>query len=126
MPFLQKILKSKHNDFPEYYTEIELKNLTYKWDNVPVNEWIEFAEEYKIPYKNLYDDLSKKGLLYPVIVRETRPGIIRKWHCGGRRIIWAKINNYTHISAYKIPNWQTEESQQLGEKISEQQFIQID
>jgi len=62
MPFLQKILKSKHNDFPEYYTEIELKNLTYKWDNVSVDKWIEFAEEHEIPYKNLYDDLKKKGL----------------------------------------------------------------
>ena len=75
MPPFQKILKSKHNDFPEYYTEIELKNLTYKWDNVPVNEWIEFAEEHKIPYKNLYDDLKKKGY----IREEVKPDGVLWW-----------------------------------------------
>ena len=42
---------------------------------------------------------------HPVMVRKMNEGY-RKWQAGGRRIIWAKMNGYTHISAYVLSEQQ--------------------
>ena len=34
----KNILKAKYINFPQHYKELPLKDLTYKWDNVPVEE----------------------------------------------------------------------------------------
>ena len=40
-------------------------------------------------------------MLHPIMVRVMN-GKYRKWQAGGRRIIWAKKQGYTHISAYVL------------------------
>ena len=122
-----KILIAKHNNFPSKYIVADLSTLTYKWDQVPVNEWTLYADKYEIPYKKLFSDMDQKGLLYPVIIRDLKSnGIFRKYQCGGRRIIWAKRNGYTHISAYKIVDWLTEKGRQELNEIIQDQWFRID
>ena len=114
----KNILKPKHINFPQYYREVELSTLTYKWDDVPVEQWIDYANEHNIPYKELFDDMKKQGLLYPVILRDLKAnGILRKYQCGGRRIIWAKLNGYSSIGSYVVPDWITIEGRQEIDRI---------
>ena len=58
-----------------------------------------------INYKSLFEDMDKNGMLHPIMVRRMN-GKYRKWQAGGRRIIWAKLNGYTHISAYILTEQQ--------------------
>jgi len=123
----KNILKAQHITFPEYHAELPLEGLTYKWDDVPVNEWTDYADKWKIPYKDLFADMKKQGLLYPVIVRDLKAnGIYRKYHCGGRRIIWAKRNGYDYISAYIVKDWISEEGRKQIDTIVADQWFRID
>ena len=123
----KNILKAQRITFPQYYAELPLKDLTYKWDNVPVNDWVDYAEEKGIPYKQLFSDMDQRGLLNPVIVRDLKAnGIYRKYQCGGRRIIWAKRNGYTHISAYLVKDWISEKGRKEIDEIVNDQWFRID
>ena len=123
----KNILKAQRITFPQYYAELPLKDLTYKWDNVPVNDWVDYAEEKGIPYKQLFSDMDQRGLLNPVIVRDLKAnGIYRKFHCGGRRIIWAKRNGYDYISAYIVKDWISEEGRKEIDQIVNDQWFRID
>ena len=120
-------LIAKNVNYPELYMEISLKDLTYKWDQVPVDQWTDYADKYEIPYKELFSDMDQKGLLYPVIIRDLKSnGIFRKYQCGGRRIIWAKRNGYTHISAYLVKDWVSEEGRKEIDEIVKDQWFRID
>jgi len=123
-----KILIAKHNNFPSKYIVADLSTLTYKWDNVSVNEWTDYADKHGIPYKELFSDLDRNGLLHPVIVRDLKNnGVLRKYRCGGRRIIWAKRQGYTHISAYQVEGiYATEKDKQLADEITADQWFKID
>ena len=123
----KNILIAKNVNYPNLLVEADLSTLTYKWDQVPVNQWTDYADKYEIPYKQLFSDMDQKGLLYPVIIRDLKSnGIFRKYQCGGRRIIWAKRNGYTHISAYKIVDWLTEKGRQELDQIIQDQWFRID
>ena len=123
----KNILTAKNVNFPHKHIIADLSTLTYKWDNVPVDEWTEYADRYDIPYKELFSDLSEKGLLNPVIVRDLKNnGVLRKYHCGGRRIIWAKRQGYTHISAYIVSDWISEEGRKEIDTIVNDQWFRID
>ena len=45
--------------------------------------------------------MAENGMKHPVMVRKLNE-IYRKWQAGGRRIIWAKLNGYTHIGSYVL------------------------
>ena len=123
----KNILKAQRITFPQYYAELPLKDLTYKLDNVSVNDWVDYAEEKGIPYKQLFSDMDQRGLLNPVIVRDLKAnGIYRKFHCGGRRIIWAKRNGYDFISAYIVKDWISEEGRKEIDTIVADQWFRID
>ena len=123
----KNILTAKNVTFPHKHIIADLSTLTYKWDNVPVNEWTEYADKYDIPYKELFSDLSERGLLNPVIVRDLKNnGVLRKYHCGGRRIIWAKRQGYTHISAYIVSDWISEEGRKEIDTIVNDQWFRSD
>ena len=123
----KNILTAKNVNYPNLLVEADLSTLTYKWDQVPVDQWTDYADKYDIPYRKLFSDMDQKGLLYPVIIRDLKSnGIFRKYQCGGRRIIWAKRNGYTHISAYKIVDWLTEKGRQELDQIIKDQWFRID
>lgn len=123
----KNILIAKNVNYPNLLVEADLSTLTYKWDQVPVDQWTDYADKYEIPYKQLFSDMNQKGLLYPVIIRDLKSnGIFRKYQCGGRRIIWAKRNGYTHISAYNIVDWLTEKGRQELDQIIQDQWFRID
>lgn len=123
----KNILIAKNVNYPNLLVEADLSTLTYKWDQVPVDQWTDYADKYEIPYKQLFSDMDQKGLLYPVIIRDLKSnGIFRKYQCGGRRIIWAKRNGYTHISAYNIVDWLTEKGRQELDQIIQDQWFRID
>ena len=120
-------LIAKNVNYPNLLVEADLSTLTYKWDQVPVDQWTDYADKYDIPYRKLFSDMDQKGLLYPVIIRDLKSnGIFRKYQCGGRRIIWAKRNGYTHISAYNIVDWLTEKGRQELDEIIKDQWFRID
>ena len=124
----KNILTAKNVNFPHKHILADLSTLTYKWDQVPVKEWTLYADKYDIPYKKLFSDLNRNGLLYPVIVRDLKNnGVLRKYRCGGRRIIWAKLQGYTHISAYQVEGLgATEEDKRLADEITTDQWFRID
>ena len=123
----KNILTAKNVNYPNLLVEADLSTLTYKWDQVPVDQWTDYADKYEIPYRKLFSDMDQKGLLYPVIIRDLKSnGIFRKYQCGGRRIIWAKRNGYTHISAYNIVDWLTEKGRQELDQIIKDQWFRID
>ena len=123
----KNILTAKNVNYPNLLVEADLSTLTYKWDQVPVDQWTDYADKYEIPYKKLFSDMDQKGLLYPVIIRDLKSnGVFRKYQCGGRRIIWAKRNGYTHISAYNIVDWLTEKGRQELDEIIKDQWFRID
>ena len=123
----KNILTAKNVNYPNLLIEADLSTLTYKWDQVPVDQWTDYADKYDIPYRKLFSDMDQKGLLYPVIIRDLKSnGIFRKYQCGGRRIIWAKRNGYTHISAYNIVDWLTEKGRQELDQIIKDQWFRID
>ena len=123
----KNILTAKNVNYPNLLIEADLSTLTYKWDQVPVDQWTDYADKYDIPYRKLFSDMDQKGLLYPVIIRDLKSnGVFRKYQCGGRRIIWAKRNGYTHISAYKIVDWLTEKGRQELDQIIKDQWFRID
>ena len=123
----KNILTAKNVNYPNLLVEADLSTLTYKWDQVPVDQWTDYADKWQIPYKELFSDMEKQGLLYPVMVRDLKAnGIYRKYQCGGRRIIWAKRNGYTHISAYNIVDWLTEKGRQELDQIIQDQWFRID
>ena len=94
----KKILEAKEITHPDLYHILDLKEVTFKWDNVQGN-WTTFADARGINYRKLFESMDKEGMKHPVMVRKINSGY-RKWQAGGRRIIWAKKNGYTHISAY--------------------------
>ena len=123
----KNILTARNVNFPHRHILADLSTLTYKWDQVPVNEWTEYADKYDIPYRELFSDLSERGLLNPVIVRDLKNnGVLRKYNCGGRRIIWAKRQGYTHISAYLVSDWISEEGRREIDTIVNDQWFRID
>ena len=123
----KNILTARNVNFPHRHIIADLSTLTYKWDQVPVDEWTEYADKYDIPYKELFSDLSERGLLNPVIVRDLKNnGVLRKYNCGGRRIIWAKRQGYTHISAYLVSDWISEEGRREIDTIVNDQWFRID
>ena len=123
----KNILTAKNVNYPNLLVEADLSTLTYKWDQVPVDQWTDYADKYEIPYKELFSDMDQKGLLYPVIIRDLKSnGIFRKYQCGGRRIIWAKRNGYTHISAYLVKDWVSEEGRKEIDEIVKDQWFRID
>ena len=95
-----KELKANIITHPEFHQMLPLDEVTFKWDKVQ-GKWETFADSQGINYKKLFDSLEKNGMLHPVMVRKMNEGY-RKWQAGGRRIIWAKLKGYTHISAYVL------------------------
>ena len=123
----KNILQATNIHYPDLHIVADLSTLTYKWDNVPVEKWTDYADKYEIPYKQLFSDMDERGLLYPVIIRDLKAnGIYRKYQCGGRRIIWAKRNGYTHISAYLVKDWISEEGRKEIDEIVNDQWFRID
>ena len=123
----KNILIAKNINYPNLCVEADLSTLTYKWDSVPVENFTEYADKYDIPYKELFSDMDKRGLLYPVIIRDLKAnGIYRKYQCDGRRIIWAKRNGYTHISAYLVKDWVSEKGRKEIDEIVKDQWFRID
>ena len=123
----KNILIAKNINYPNLCVVADLSTLTYKWDSVPVENFTEYANKYDIPYKKLFSDMDKRGLLYPVIIRDLKAiGIYRKYQCGGRRIIWAKRNGYTHISAYLVKDWVSEKGRKEIDEIVKDQWFRID
>ena len=123
----KNILIAKNINYPNLLVEADLSTLTYKWDQVPVENFTEYANKYEIPYKELFSDMDRQGLLYPIIIRDLKSnGVFRKYQCGGRRIIWAKRNGYTHISAYNIVDWLTEKGRLELNEIIQDQWFRID
>lgn len=123
----KNILQATNIHYPDLCVVADLSTLTYKWDNVPVEKWTDYADKYEIPYKQLFSDMDERGLLYPVIIRDLKAnGIYRKYQCGGRRIIWAKRNGYTHISAYLVKDWISEEGRKQIDEIVNDQWFRID
>jgi len=95
-----KELKAKTITHPDKHHMLPLDEITFKWDKVQ-GKWTTFADARGINYKKLFDSLEKNGMEHPVMVRKMNEGY-RKWQAGGRRIIWAKMQGYTHISAYLL------------------------
>ena len=93
-----KELIAKEITHKDLHQIIPIDELTYKWDKVK-GSWETYANNMGINYKSLFEDMDKNGMLHPIMVRRMN-GKYRKWQAGGRRIIWAKKNGYTHISAY--------------------------
>ena len=96
----KKILEAKEITHSDLYQILDLSEVTFKWDNVK-DDWTKFADSQGINYQKLFESLENDGMKHPVMVRKQNFGY-RKWQAGGRRIIWAKINNYTHIGAYVL------------------------
>ena len=82
----KNILTAKNVNFPHRHILADLSTLTYKWDQVPVNEWTEYADKY----------------------------------------IWAKRQGYTHISAYLVSDWISEEGRREIDTIVNDQWFRID
>ena len=122
------LLQARTVNYPERHVVADLSTLTYKWDQIPVTEWTDYADRYDIPYRELFSDMDRNGLIYPVIVRDLKNnGVLRKYRCGGRRIIWAKRQGYTHISAYQVEGLNaTEEDRRLADEITADQWYRID
>lgn len=99
-----KVLEAKQIIHPQYYTVLAIKDISYKWDSV-LGDWRSYADAHGINYKKLFDSMEKDGMLHPIMVREIN-GRYRKWQAGGRRIIWAKLQGYTHIGAYVLTTQQ--------------------
>ena len=99
-----KELRAKTITHPDKHQMLPLEDVTFKWDKV-TGKWTNFADSQGINYKKLFDSLEKDGMEHPVMVRKMNEGY-RKWQAGGRRIIWAKMNGYTHISAYVLSEQQ--------------------
>ena len=95
-----KELKANIITHPEFHQMLPLEEVTFKWDRVK-GKWENFADSQGINYKKLFNSLEEDGLKHPVMVRVFN-GKYRKWQAGGRRIIWAKLKGYTHISAYVL------------------------
>ena len=95
-----KELKANIITHPEFHQMLPLEEVTFKWDKV-TGKWTTFADSQGINYKKLFNSLENNGLQHPVMVRIIN-NVYRKWQAGGRRIIWAKLNDYTHISAYVL------------------------
>ena len=98
-----KELIAKEITHPQYHQILSIDDLTYKWDKV--ENWTGYADSQGINYKKLFDSLSSDGLKHPVMVRKLN-NKYRKWQACSRRIIWAKLNGYTHISAYILTEQQ--------------------
>ena len=96
----RKELIAKEITHPQYHRLIPLDELRFKWDNV-TGDWTVYADSQGINYKPLFESMDKDGMLHPIMVRVMN-GKYRKWQAGGRRIIWAKKQGYTHISAYVL------------------------
>ena len=96
----KKILEAKQITHPDYYQILDLNEVTFKWDKVQ-GDWRNYADSQGINYKKLFESMEKEGMKHPVMVRKVN-GRYRKWQAGGRRIIYAKLNNYTHIGAYVL------------------------
>jgi hypothetical protein len=94
-----KKLIAKTITHPQYHQVLPLDEVTFKWDKV--TNWKVYADSQGINYKKLFNSLENNGLQHPVMVRIIN-NVYRKWQAGGRRIIWAKLNDYTHISAYVL------------------------
>ena len=123
----KNILIPKHINFPEHYSEMDLNVLTYKWDTIPEENWTTYADTHGIPYKDLFANMQEEGLLYPIILRDLKSnGIYRKYQCGGRRIIWAKLNGYTYIGSYIVTDWNSIEGRQKIDEIIKDQWFRID
>ena len=122
------LLQARTVNYPERHVVADLSTLTYKWDQIPVTEWTDYADRYDIPYRELFSDMDRNGLIYPVIVRDLKNnGVLRKYRCGGRRIIWAKRQGYTHISAYQVEGLNaTEDDRRLADEITADQWYRID
>ena len=95
-----KELHAREITHPQHHQLIPLDELTFKWDNVTGN-WESYADSMGINFRPLFEDMDKNGMLHPIMVRRMN-GKYRKWQAGGRRILWAKKNGYTHISAYVL------------------------
>ena len=96
----RKELIAKEITHPHHHRLIPLDELTFKWDKVQ-GSWEAYANTMGINYKPLFESMDQNGMLHPIMVRRMN-GKYRKWQAGGRRIIWAKKNGYTHISAYVL------------------------
>ena len=96
----KKILEAKEITHPDLYQILDLNEVTFKWDKVQ-GSWTDYADSQGINYKKLFDNMAENGMKHPVMVRKINE-LYRKWQAGGRRIIWAKLNGYTHIGAYVL------------------------
>lgn len=104
-----KLLKAKQIDYPQWYAEYDLNNLVITVDRFD-----------KKLIKKVAQDISENGLIYPIVIRspykeyqtEPNPDVSslsneernKVFHVfvGNKRIIAARMLDYTHISAYHV------------------------
>ena len=111
------LLKSHHNDFPEYYAEYSLNDLGNNVDYQMVA--YQFGERRAWQLESLEIDIKENGLTHPIIIwaskRECRtspnPKLPKELNerrnilyvqIGHQRVWVAKKLGYTHISAYHV------------------------
>ena len=46
----KNILTAKNVNYPNLLVEADLSTLTYKWDQVPVDQWTDYADKYCLLY----------------------------------------------------------------------------
>ncbi len=104
-----KLLKAKQIDYPQWYAEYDLNSLTITVDRFN-----------KKLIKKVAEDIYVNGLVYPIVIRspykdyqtdpnpdvsslsnEERSKVFNVF-VGNKRIIAARMLDYTHISAYHV------------------------
>ena len=104
-----RLLKAKRNDYPRWYAEYDIEDLTITFDG--------FKEAM---IDKLTKDITDKGLLHPIVIRspykeyqtDPNPDVsdltaeerqkVFNIYIGNQRVTAAKRLGYTRISAYHV------------------------
>ena len=104
-----RLLKAKRNDYPRWYAEYDIEDLTITFDG--------FKEAM---IDKLTKDIADKGLLHPIVIRspykeyqtDPNPDVsdltaeerqkVFNIYIGNQRVTAAKRLGYTRISAYHV------------------------
>jgi hypothetical protein len=105
---MYKLLKSQHNDFPQFYSEYALADLGVFMTKLP-EKFLPIIEK----------DILERGMVHPIIIfspyaeyqTDPNPELpekltarkqILRVYMGHKRIWVAQKHGYTHISAYHV------------------------
>ena len=104
------LLKSHHNDFPQFYAEYAIEDLGVFMDKLPMH-FMPVIEE----------DIKQRGMVHPIVVfspyeeHQTDPNPdlagrnkheVLRVYMGHKRIWVAKKLGFTHISAYHVRTYE--------------------